>query len=41
MARFTESLASSRLGRIALHVAAAVADREFAWHFAGIKREIF
>jgi hypothetical protein len=38
--RVVSALATSRLGRIVLHVLAAVADRAWAFHAAGIYREV-
>lgn len=35
-----EKLATYRVGRIALHVMAAVGDHEWAFHAAGIRREL-
>jgi len=34
------AVASYRFGRICLHVAALVVDRQFKWHLAGIRREL-
>jgi hypothetical protein len=34
------AVANYRLGRICLHVAALVVDRQFKWHLAGIRREL-
>lgn len=34
------SLASTRAGRIALHVIAMIGDRAYQWHWAGIRREL-
>jgi len=33
-------VANYRFGRICLHVAALVVDRQFKWHLAGIRREL-
>jgi len=33
-------VANYRFGRICLHVAAMIADHQFQWHFAGIRREL-
>lgn len=34
------ALVSYPIGRIALHVAAAIVDHQWAWHVAGIRREL-
>ena len=34
------AVANFRLGRICLHVAALIADHQFKWHLAGIRREL-
>jgi hypothetical protein len=39
-ARRQASLACSRTGRIVLHLAALLAGGGWAWHWAGIMREI-
>ena len=33
-------VANYRFGRICLHVAALIADRQVKWHLAGIRREL-
>ena len=33
-------IANYRLGRICLHVATLIADHQFKWHLAGIRREL-
>jgi hypothetical protein len=33
-------MAESRKGRVLLHIAAALADHQWGWHWAGIKREL-
>ena len=33
-------LASTRAGRIALHVIAMISDRAYQWHWTGIRREL-
>jgi hypothetical protein len=33
-------LSADRAGRIALHLAAALAGGHWAWHFSGIAREL-
>jgi hypothetical protein len=33
-------LASHRIGRVCLHLAAMIADRHVKWHLAGIRREL-
>lgn len=33
-------ICSYRIGRICLHAAAMVGDRQFKWHLAGIRREL-
>jgi hypothetical protein len=33
-------LASSRVGRIALHTIAMLSDHAYQWHWAGIRREL-
>lgn len=38
--RFGARMATLRIGRIALHMAAAVQDRQLRWHLAGIVREV-
>ena len=34
------ALTQHSIGRIALHVVAAIVDHQWAWHVAGIKREL-
>ena len=34
------ALISHPIGRIALHIAAAIVDHQWQWHAAGIKREL-
>ena len=34
------TLTQSLIGRIALHVAAAIVDHQWAWHVAGIRKEL-
>jgi len=38
--RLAERMAGHRTGRIGLHAAALVFDRELRWHAAGIAREL-
>jgi len=38
--RLAERMAARRSGRIGLHVAALLVDRELRWHGAGIAREL-
>jgi len=33
-------LSESKLGKIELHILAAVRDHKFEWHWKGIKREL-
>jgi hypothetical protein len=33
-------LASLRIGRVCLHLAAMIADHQVKWHLAGIRREL-
>jgi len=40
MTRITLLLAAHPTGRIALHIACMLADQQYAFHFAGIAREV-